>query len=191
MVRDRAYSTTLQCIAPVRAASVRVVESDSIVALCLCAFVCVRLAGYGVVLATLLAEESLDLQPRQFCGVMLRQFVEVHWDPTADGFEEPEIPEGDRAVLKKNLPSLLANKQSKIRTAAAQIMKAIAKADFPDRWPELLPGLISALRSDNPFLVQGALRTVELIAESTVEVVSELSVRFDTPSTTLCREAMR
>jgi hypothetical protein len=87
------------------------------------------------------------------------------------------VPAADRVTIKKGLPSLLGSAHSKIRTTVSQVIATIASYDFPEQWPELLPGLLQCLASDSSaHVVQGALRCVELISEDVIEVVQAIPV---------------
>ena len=75
-----------------------------------------------------------------------------------------EISSEEKNAIKNSLPSLLADPIPEIRTFAGIIIGAIAEQDF-ENWPELVPGLISALSTGNLHLVMGALRCFSLLTE--------------------------
>lgn len=74
------------------------------------------------------------------------------------------VAEEEKNQIKSALAPLLADTHSEIRTCVCMIIAAIAEHDV-DSWPELIPGLISALSSSNPVLIVGALRCFTLLTE--------------------------
>ncbi len=93
---------------------------------------------------------------------------------------EIRIPDDDKAKIKELLPSVLGDSSSAIRGAAAAAVAAIASLEFPDRWEDVLPGLVGAIvQRENPLLVRGAIRCLALFAEDIidhrlVDVIKEL-----------------
>ncbi len=147
--------------------------------------------GYGVVLCQILANESVELEWRQLAGLLLKAYIGAHWEKGTDLFRPPVTPDGEKAVIRKGLPGLLASPKSKIRTATSMAIAAIASADMPDHWPELMPQLLQFLATDPgqaaataagaagaASIVQGALRCVELMGESVMEVAQALPQLF-------------
>ena len=54
---------------------------------------------------------------------------------------------------------------SKLRTAASMAIAAVAKEDFPENWPELIPHILQMLQAGAPHLVHGAMRCLVLVSE--------------------------
>jgi hypothetical protein len=79
----------------------------------------------------------------------------------------PPLPESDKAAVRAALPQGLSDPHSKVRTAVGVAVAAIAAHDWPQHWPELLPGLVGAVanRRADPLLAGGALRCLCLLAE--------------------------
>jgi len=141
-------------------------------------------AGFSVVLVSVLANQAFPLHVRQLAGVVLRQHISRHWsDDDDDDYDEEEDEEGeekepattisdtDKEQVKAILPSLLADPDSKLRTAASMVIAAIASSDFPDKWQTLIKTLVDALQSANPILVQGGLRCFVLLADDVTDEV--------------------
>jgi hypothetical protein len=96
---------------------------------------CVPQGGFSVILAAILCNTEIPLQLRQFGGILLRQLVEKHWDPSdveeteetedvaneEEDKEEFEISDEDKARVREMIPSVLNCPDSKIRTAASMV----------------------------------------------------------------------
>lgn len=122
--------------------------------------------GFGVVLSSLCSNPQVPGAYRQLAGVVLRQYVEKHWDDGTESFVEPLASDEDKASIRSVLPKLLGDADTKIQTAASMAIAAIASVDYPEQWPNLVDLLIAAINSDNnPILVQGGLRCLVLFAE--------------------------
>ena len=78
-------------------------------------------------LATILANTAVPLNIRQLAGLILRQHCEVHYDPEEERFEEPEISSAEKAKIRELLPPLLADSNSKLRTAASMVRTIVAR----------------------------------------------------------------
>ncbi len=86
-------------------------------------------------LATLSTDGGIsdDLGVRQLAAVILKQVINKHWSAEVPKFEAPELSANERAHIKAVLPAGLAQESSKLRTAVAMCIAAIAKSD-PDGW---------------------------------------------------------
>lgn len=118
----------------------------------------------------LIVDQSVEFSIRQLAGVMFKQYVESHWNSSAEKFKEPEINEAVKLRIKQILPSGLADQSSKIRSIVAASVGSIAHWDWPEQWPELFGILLSALSTDQVDLnaVHGTLETLtEIVLEIT------------------------
>lgn len=67
--------------------------------------------------------------------------------------------------MRRQLLSALSLEHSKLRTAVSMAVAHVAKDDFPERWPELIPHLMQMLQAGAPNLVHGAMRCLVLVSE--------------------------
>nr|XP_058971952.1 importin-9-like isoform X1 [Pocillopora verrucosa]XP_058971953.1 importin-9-like isoform X1 [Pocillopora verrucosa] len=91
---------------------------------------------FGVHLAELTVDREGALAIRQLASVILKQYVEAHWNSSAEKFRPPET------------------------TDAAYAISAIAYWDWPEAWPRLFGNLMQALTSGDGNLVHGAMRVL-------------------------------
>ncbi|EIW71451.1 hypothetical protein TREMEDRAFT_42834 [Tremella mesenterica DSM 1558] len=100
---------------------------------------------------------SLDPIQRQSAGLLLQQYINVHWSDAADKFKPPLVPPEIKLQLRPSILHILSEPHRKIRSAGAFAAAAIAKLDWPEEWPELVPSLSELLQSDNVDACQGAM----------------------------------
>jgi hypothetical protein len=115
---------------------------------------------YGVVLAELTASAEVGVAYRQLSSVLLRQYLDSHWSRLADRFTEPVPEEQVKAEIRQLLLGSIGDPERKLRATIAYGVAVIAHWDWPEAWPQLLPGLEAALGSGEPCLVHGAMRVL-------------------------------
>ena len=119
---------------------------------------------YGIFLTELTLDSNGQFALRQMAGVLLKQYVDVHWSIDADKFKPPEASPQTKATIRAILPHGLKESISKVRSSVAYCISCIAHWDWPDEWPELFGILTTALRGNDaqtPFLVHGAVRVLK------------------------------
>ncbi|CRK97027.1 CLUMA_CG010304, isoform A [Clunio marinus] len=124
--------------------------------------------GYGIYLAELTLDESLDLGLRQLSSVLLKKYVDDHWSVDFDEFEKnlPLASNQAKQAIKTILPKGLYSSNSKIRNTVAYTISTIAGYDWPSDWVELFDIIVSCL-SGNEDSVHGAM---QVLVEFTYEL---------------------
>lgn len=115
---------------------------------------------YGVVLAEVTASADSPVQYRQLASILLKQYIASHWSSLSERFEEPELPDESKFLIKKLLPYCLGDSHSKVRAAVAYTISAIAEWEWPQHWPELFDQLTHFLESGDATLVHGTMRVL-------------------------------
>lgn len=82
---------------------------------------------------------------RQLAATVLKKLVREHWTAEAPQYRGPAVGEEEKAAMREALPGGLGDESSKIRTAVAMAVAAIARWDCPQAWPGLIPGLVQAI----------------------------------------------
>nr|CAB3256618.1 importin-9 [Phallusia mammillata] len=118
------------------------------------------LDDFAVILAELTVDENRGLPIRQLASLVLKQYVECHWNKLADKFSPPETTYPAKVAIRQMLPLGLKDNSSKIRSSIAYAISAIAHWDWPEEWPDLFPQLMQALTSGSPSHVHGAMRVL-------------------------------
>ena len=105
---------------------------------------------------------ELTLEPTGQLAV--RQLADVHWSSESDKFRAPETPAGSKQAIRNMLPLGLKESISKVRNTVAFSLTGIAHWDWPDHWPQLFDVLMEAMRADDEYAVQGAVRVLKELA---------------------------
>jgi importin-9 len=124
-------------------------------------------SGYGIYLAELTLDESLDLGLRQLASVLLKKYVDDHWC-LEDDEDQTKLIASDQAkhAIKTILPKGLYSNNSKIRNTVAYTISSIAGYDWPQDWVELFDIIVSCL-AGNEDSVHGAM---QVLVEFTYEL---------------------
>ncbi|TDZ31386.1 Importin subunit beta-5 [Colletotrichum spinosum] len=125
-------------------------------------------------LANIANHTSIDTSIRQAALSTLRLFIERNWSPEdRDHSESPvDISDASRDQLKNTLLEIaLSNENNRlVKIAASYAIGKIASADFPERWPTLLPTVLGVIPTSTDVQLHGALRVLgDIIDESMSE----------------------
>lgn len=88
---------------------------------------------------------DVPLGLRQLAATVLKKLVREHWTAEAPHFKGPQVGAQEKEAIREALPSGLGDDSSKVRTAVAMAVAAIARWDCPQQWPGLIPGLVQAI----------------------------------------------
>ncbi|KAJ1672625.1 hypothetical protein EV182_006815, partial [Spiromyces aspiralis] len=129
---------------------------------------------YCLALASIAAAQECALELRQTALVVLKGYVNRHWNLAVESYEEGPIPSPDvslrwvswatitmgarlvKAAVRERVFGLLSSDEPKLRLAA--VVSNIAKYDWPDEWPGLFDALLLLLRQGSPKQVHAAIR---------------------------------
>ncbi|KAK8060284.1 importin-beta domain-containing protein [Apiospora saccharicola] len=123
--------------------------------------------AYPLSLVNIASHTSIGVEIRQQAISVLRLFIERNWSGESD--DGPVIPIADAAKdqIRPILLELALHSERKIKAAASFAVGRIANADFPERWPTLLPTLFSYINSGDESHLHGALKILcDLVDES-------------------------
>ena len=97
---------------------------------------------------------------RQAAAIHFKNLCSREWDPEeeeAGAAPRPRLPEADKAVVRANMLEALVQSPPIIRAQLGVALRSQLEADFPERWPELLPGILGALGSTEKERLHGGL----------------------------------
>eukprot|EP00947_MAST-08B_sp_MAST-8B-sp1_P000681 g681.t1 len=97
---------------------------------------------------------------KQAAAISLKNILHKQWavrlsehateEEKAAAAATPVVADADKAVLKQNFVAVIATLEDKsLRKLVTEAAMSVARADFPDAWPELLPGLVANLQSQD------------------------------------------
>ncbi|KAH6632358.1 armadillo-type protein [Chaetomium tenue] len=128
------------------------------------------------------AHTGAPVQIRQSALTYLRNFIEKNWGPddTASG---PQIPIDDstKDYLRNVILELILSPEDerKVKVAASYVVSKIAMADFPHRWPTLLPSVLGIMPTGTDAQLHGALRILQDLVEESLTDEQFFSVARD------------
>uniref|UniRef100_L2FDT3 Importin beta-5 n=1 Tax=Colletotrichum fructicola (strain Nara gc5) TaxID=1213859 RepID=L2FDT3_COLFN len=125
-------------------------------------------------LANIANHASIDTAIRQAALSTLRLFIERNWSPEDRDASEPlvDISDAARDQLRNTLLEIALSNEDKrlVKIAASYAIGKIASADFPERWPQLLPTVLGVIPTSTDVQLHGALRVLgDIIDESLSE----------------------
>lgn len=106
--------------------------------------------GFLIVLLHLISSLSSsqisgEMLVRQVAAVFFKNAVKRHWDPQDS---QNEIIATDKLTIKSSLVELMSSTPLDVQKQLAEAVTIISNSDFPDKWTDLLPRLVSMLCLD-------------------------------------------
>ncbi|EEH06787.1 conserved hypothetical protein [Histoplasma capsulatum G186AR] len=143
--------------------------------------------SFPLCLASIASHKSVPIPLRQSALLVLRTFVLAAWSPHLEEFKgQVLINNANKAQLRRVLFDLATSADAderKVKASASYVVSKIASADFPEEWPELLPGLLQIIPNSSDVQLHGALRVLSDLVESGFSEEQFFSVARDLVST--------
>lgn len=105
-------------------------------------------------------------------AIYLKNLIRREWQHTVPPTANQKIPkfhsslpEQDRAFVRDNIVPAMAAVDPKIRAQLAEALKRIVSADFPLRFPQLMPVIVSALHANHVQSVEAGLIALRGLAK--------------------------
>lgn len=106
---------------------------------------------------------------RQMSALVLKKYVNQYWSAIFPQFIGPMTDAEVKRQIRTLLLQALGEPDSKIRIAIAFALSSIANSDWPNDFPELLPGLFTILNSNkDQNAVHGAMRVLAEFVRSDI-----------------------
>lgn len=125
--------------------------------------------NYGCILLMLSKKEELPMHLRVSASITFKNYIKRNWamsDDTDSQLTTPDvnkINEQDRLAIKSSIIELMLTSPEQIQRQLSDAISIISKEDFPDKWPNLLSGMVENLASGDFHLINGVLRTAHSI----------------------------
>ena len=101
--------------------------------------------GFAILLLQIIASDNFDNGTRLAGAVFFKNFIKRRWTDEDGNYL---IPTNDVNTLKQEIIGLMISLPGNLQVQLGEAVSIMADSDFPDRWPDLLPSLISRLGSD-------------------------------------------
>ncbi|XP_071964073.1 exportin-2-like [Antedon mediterranea] len=116
-----------------------------------------RNQNYAVILLTLVDMDSLDMIIRVSASITFKNFIKRNWRIIDD--EPNRISDSDRSTVKSKIVDLMLKMPEQIQRQLSDAISIIGREDFPDKWHDLLPQMVSKFSSGDFHVINGVLRT--------------------------------
>ncbi|TKR80209.1 hypothetical protein L596_014319 [Steinernema carpocapsae] len=118
-----------------------------------------ELVGYAPMLIHFLMDEQLDPAARQASVLYLKNFLNRYWDETEDECEQVKIriAEQDKQVVREHIIDCIVGSPEAIRVQLCTGVQSIMRADFPDKWPQVIDKIQALLETTDAPSWLGAL----------------------------------
>lgn len=126
--------------------------------------------------------QSFDLALRQLASVMLKKYVENHWN-NIDSDVTVIATDLAKKMIRNILPNGLYDPNSKIRVSVAYTISIIASVDWPNTWTELFDIIVKCL-GGNENSIHGAMHVL-------VEFTSDLDRQINEVGPIIISEVYR
>ena len=118
--------------------------------------------GFAVTILKLISVNSLDLAIRQAGSIAFKNYCKKAFDP-----EELSVTvtNDERNGVKQHIVNLMCTTPGPVMAQLSEALRLIAAVDFPQKWPTLLPEIISKLQQNmnDMSIVNGMLETANSI----------------------------
>lgn len=142
--------------------------------------------GFALAALQLAAAPGVDEAVRVAAAVAFKNAVKFHWSPAlppADGAAAREplaIGAAEKEQVKARLVGVMLGTPGRVQAQLSEALALVAAADFPDRWPTLLPELLAQVGGGELGACNGALGAAHAVflrfrdQYKTVELVKDL-----------------
>lgn len=113
--------------------------------------------NYPVLLLHLVDKADIDMVIRVAGAIAFKNYVKRHWAVPEDGADR--VHPSDRTAVKQMIVGLMLRSPEQLQKQLSDAVSIIGREDFPARWPNLLPEMISHFQSGEFHVINGVLRT--------------------------------
>lgn len=119
--------------------------------------------NFGPLLLCLCNREDLAVHLRVVASVTFKNFIKRRWRLTEETDFVDKITANDRQSIKCTIIELMLTSPEQIQRQLSDAISLISVEDFPDKWPDLLVGMVERMKSGNFHIINGVLRTAHSI----------------------------
>jgi exportin-2 (importin alpha re-exporter) len=119
--------------------------------------------NFGPLLLCLSNREDLAIHLRVVASVTFKNFIKRHWKLAEETDFADKISANDREAIKSTIIELMLTSPEQIQRQLSDAISLISVEDFPDKWPNLLTGMVERMKSGNFHVINGVLRTAHSI----------------------------
>lgn len=120
-------------------------------------------ANFGPLLLCLCSREDLAQHLRVVASVTFKNFIKRHWRLQEETDFADKISAADRQSVKATIIELMLTSPEQIQLQLSDAISLISREDFPDKWPDLLTGMVERMKTGDFHIINGVLRTAHSI----------------------------
>ncbi|GLH14983.1 Importin-11 [Gryllus bimaculatus] len=109
--------------------------------------------GFYSILLNIFSNHSIDVNVRWLAVLYFKNGVDRYWRKTAPH----AINEAEKVTIRQGLVSNFREPVNQVATQLAVLISKVARFDCPREWPDLMPTLLSAVKSDEALVQHRAL----------------------------------
>jgi len=117
--------------------------------------------GYAISLLKIVGSNQIEISLRQSAAIYLKQLVRDHWT-SCSVTPTFVLAEEDKSILKANIVEILICSPKRIRDQISLCLRDMVEEDYPEKWNDLLPKILSYITSNNPSAMEGALEALRV-----------------------------
>ncbi|XP_014260192.1 exportin-2 [Cimex lectularius] len=117
--------------------------------------------NYPVLLLRLIDSKEVDPTVRMAGSVVLKNYIKRNW-PTEEDAQD-KIDGNDRETVKKVIVQSMVVAPPSIQKQLSDAIYTIGKSDFPIKWPDLVPNMVSQFSTGDFNVISGVLTTAHSI----------------------------
>eukprot|EP00741_Cyanophora_paradoxa_P019839 tig00000217_g19147.t1 len=121
--------------------------------------------GYLVQLFGLVVSNDVSIHIRQAGTIYFKNVISREWEEELEDGKAPKLSDADKQAVRDNILEALIYAHPLVRVQVAVALRTIANADFPERWPSLVPGILQNIHSNDPQRCYGALLALRVLAK--------------------------
>ncbi|XP_071449865.1 importin-11 [Hetaerina americana] len=118
--------------------------------------------GFYAILLNIFSDHSIDVHARWLAVLYFKNGVDRYWRKTAPN----AISEAEKSTLRQGLVSNFREPVNQIAVQLAVLVSKVARFDCPREWPELVPTLLSAVRSEDQLVQHRVLLTLHHVVKT-------------------------
>nr|GEX97830.1 importin beta-like SAD2 [Tanacetum cinerariifolium] len=111
-------------------------------------------------LLQIIVDGNCDMSVRQVASIHFKNFIAKNWSPF-NPEEQSKILPSDKDLVRQNILVFIAQVPPLLRVQLGECLKTIIHADYPERWPSLLPWVTRNLQTQQ---VYGALYVLRVLS---------------------------
>ena len=109
-----------------------------------------------------------DVSIRQAAAVSFKNLVRKRWAPGSedddtDASKLQPMSQQDKEFVKQNILNLMCAVPNDVQKQLSEALTIISAHDFPEKWPGLLPDMVTKFTSQDLHIINGVLRSANAI----------------------------